>query len=428
MSKSKKNTPTPDGPEFNTFHFNLTGLTFFSLALIAGSAFLTYSVTTRLHPAPKEDNTAKFGMELRDKDSVKSSGPWGDLLYNNIELERPDEYLSTDTTRPEEEKWEFAGTKADAVKTFLAGSGVPAGELAGAFRADTVTEATAGTEFRPPEDFIFGLTTETRQKLYAALAWKNINLYFDYPFVFPAKTLETIYADPRLAADDVTMLKKLVYPNGSAMQLTDYATLIRKIPTQERRVAMARVLSRQTAVVPRLYIGADTDIDKIAAYWGNVPNVRFTDIRPLMESMKAQPGGGSISLEYLLPKFARERLFTYPLPSQAGDPVMDCHWSTFNFANETPDNRLNDPNYAINFIRSNYYNIAAPSLCGDVLLLMNDRDEIKHSAVYLADDLVFTKNGNNYSQPWMIMHIHDLLAFYPENPPMKTVYMRRRID
>jgi hypothetical protein len=253
-------------------------------------------------------------------------------------------------------------------------------------------------------------------------------LYFDYPFVFPAATLETIYADPRLQADDVAMLKKLVYPNGSARQLTDYATLIRKIPTAERRVAMARVLSRQTAVMPRLYIGADTDIDKISAYWGHTPNVHFTDIRPLMESMKAQPGGGSISLMYLLPKFAREHLYTYPQPPQPGDPVMDCHWSTFNFASETPDNRLNDPNYAINYIRSNYYNIAAPSLCGDVLLLMNDREEVKHSAVYLADDLVFTKNGNNYSQPWMIMHIHDLLSFYPDNPPMKSVYMRRRED
>ena len=53
---------------------------------------------------------------------------------------------------------------------------------------------------------------------------------------------------------------------------------------------------------------------------------------------------------------------------------------------------------------------------GDILLLMNDRNEIKHSAVYLADDLVFTKNGNNYRQPWMLMHIPDLLATYPATP------------
>ncbi len=59
---------------------------------------------------------------------------------------------------------------------------------------------------------------------------------------------------------------------------------------------------------------------------------------------------------------------------------------------------------------------------------MNDKNEIKHSAVYLADDLVFTKNGNNYRQPWMLMHIANLLATYPASPPMKAIYMRMKID
>jgi len=138
--------------------------------------------------------------------------------------------------------------------------------------------------------------------------------------------------------------------------------------------------------------------------------------------------GGNLSLFYLLPKFARDRLYTFPLPPQPGEPVMDCHWSTFNFASDTPDNRLNDPGYAVEHIRKNYYRIAAPSLYGDVLLLLNDRDEVKHSAVYLADDIVFTKNGNNYRQPWMLMRIPDLLATYPATPAMKPIYMRLKTE
>jgi hypothetical protein len=105
---------------------------------------------------------------------------------------------------------------------------------------------------------------------------------------------------------------------------------------------------------------------------------------------------------------------------------MDCHWSTFNFCNDTPDNRFNDPSFAVDYIRKNFYQIAAPSVYGDIVLLMNDRQEIKHSAVYLADGLVFTKNGNNYRQPWMLMHISDLLDTYPDQPTMKVIYMRRK--
>jgi hypothetical protein len=189
---------------------------------------------------------------------------------------------------------------------------------------------------------------------------------------------------------------------------------------------MAKALSRQHAVFAGLAIKPDTDIDKLAGYWSNIPNVRFVDIRPLLEALKALPEGGNLSLFYLLPKFARDRLYTYPLPSHPGDPVQDCHWTTFNFSNDTPDNRFNDPNFAVQYISQNYYHISAPSLYGDILLLMTDKSEIKYSAVYLADDLVFTKNGNNYRQPWMIMRIPDLLATYPATPPVHAVYLRSK--
>jgi hypothetical protein len=408
----------------NTIHFNLTGLVIFSVILMAGAAFITLKMAGANRPKLAES----FAVDPHDKSRSIHVGAWGELITRDIQLERPDEYLSGETTAPTPEKWVFAGTKPDVVRTLLAGYGVDAGKLAGAFKAGVVTETTAATEFQPPADFVFSLTPASREKLYLGLAGKNVNIYFDYPFVFPDGIIDSVYADPRLQADDVALLKKLVYANGSANQLTDYQTLMRTIPTVERRTAMARVLSRQSAVFAGLVIKPDTDIDKIAAYWGHTPNVRFTDIRPLLEALKALPEGGNLSLFYLLPKFARDRLYTFPLPSGPGDPIMDCHWSTFNFASDTPDNRFDDPSFAIEHIRNNYYNIAAPSICGDVLLLMNDKDEIKHSAVYLADDLVFTKNGNNYSQPWMIMHIHDLLSFYPASPPMRTIYMRRKVD
>jgi hypothetical protein len=48
--------------------------------------------------------------------------------------------------------------------------------------------------------------------------------------------------------------------------------------------------------------------------------------------------------------------------------------------------------------------------------------------VYLADNIVYTKNGNNYRQPWMLMRIPDLLATYPNTPPMRPIYMRRKVD
>jgi hypothetical protein len=151
-------------------------------------------------------------------------------------------------------------------------------------------------------------------------------------------------------------------------------------------------------------------------------NVHFDDIRPLMESLKRLPNGGSISLVYLLPPFARERLYTFPIANPA-DSIMDCHWTTLNFSNAHPDNRFNDAQYASEYIEKNYYRVGAPSVYGDLVLLMNESNDVKHSAVFLADNLVFTKYGNSYSQPWMITRIADMQAEYPN---LKLVFFRKR--
>ncbi len=406
----------------NVFQFTLAGLIVFSLALIAGASFITYKLTVVSLPKLAES----FAVDPKDKTSSVHVGVWGELLTRDISLERPAEYLTEEVTDPQPEVWTFNGLKPAAVKSLLLKNGLTAAQATAALTE--CKEFKSGTQLTPSADFLFSLTPATRAKLYPALAGQNINLYLDYPYIFPSETVESIYADERQNPDDIALLKRLVYPNGAAQQLADYQFLLNQIPTNERRIALTRALSRQSAVLARLIVKPDTDIDKVASYWGNMPNVRFTDIRPLLESLKQLPEGGNISLLYLLPKFARDRLYTFPLPPQAGEPTMDCHWSTFNFSNETPDNRFNDPAYAVQYIQKNFYQIAAPSQYGDVLLLMNGKNEIKHSAVFLADDIVFTKNGNNYRQPWLLMRISDLLATYPDNPPMKPIYMRHKTD
>ena len=55
----------------------------------------------------------------------------------------------------------------------------------------------------------------------------------------------------------------------------------------------------------------------------------------------------------------------------------------------------------------------------------NDRSEIKDSAVYLADDLAFTKYGDNYRQPWMIVRIADMQAMYPT---LKPLFYRKKTE
>jgi hypothetical protein len=422
MAKLKKNNETEP---VNSFRFSLPGLIIFSLFLMAGTAL----VCSRIFDArPKPFSFAKSDIpdtDEQDQNMYTHKGPWGELLTQNIKLERPAEFISLEVKNPEPESWNFDHRNLEQVKELLAANGLTREQVEAQLTPNHITSHGTNTVFTPDENFLLSLKPETRQKLYEGLYGMNVGTYFDYPFIFPKDSIETVYTDDRLNPDDVSLLKQLVYPAVNAVRLTDYNLLLRKIPTADRRMAMTRALSRQSAVLARLCVRPDSDIDKIASYWGNVDNVRFTDMRPMLEALKGLPHGGTVSLTYFLPPFARSRLYTYPLPPQPGDPVMDCHWTTFNFSNIEPDNRYNNPDYTIAYIKKYFYQIDSPSIYGDILLFANDKSEIKHSAVFLADDLAFTKYGDNYRQPWMIVRIGDMQAVYPT---LKMVFYRRKID
>ncbi len=422
MAKLKKSN---ESESVNSFRFSLTGLIIFSLFLMVATAL----VASRFFDSkPKSFSFANNDIpdpDVQDKNMFTRKGPWGELLTQNIRLERPVEYTSLEIKNPEPESWSFDGMNLAQVKALLAANGLTKEQVEAQLTPGNVVVSATKTVVTPDENFLLSLKPEARQKLYGSLYGMGAGLYIDYPFIFPKDSIETIYTDDRLQSDEVALLKKLVYPVTNAFRLTDYDLLIRKIPTPERRATIAKVLSFQPAVLARLCVRPDSDIDKIAAYWGGMENVRFTDIRPMLEALKGLPHGGTVSLMYFLPPFARSRLYTYPLPSQPNEPVMDCHWSTFNFSSTEPDNRLNDPAYAVDQIKKNYYRIDAPSLYGDVLLYANGKDEIKHSAIYLADDLAFTKYGNNYRQPWMIVRIADMQAVYPT---LKPIYYRKKTN
>jgi len=422
MAKLSKNNETE---AVNSFRFSLTGLLLFTLVLIGGTALVAGKFfDTKPKPYAFAENDIPDPAH-QDKDIFIHKGPWGELLTQNIKLERPAEYIALDEKNPEPESWSFKNLNLEQIKALLAANGLSKEQVEAQLTPAHITYQGTTSVFSPDENFLLSLPPETRQKLYGALYGMGVGTYFDYPFIFPKDSIETIYTDSRLQPDELALLKQLVYPAVNSVRLTDYNLLLRKISTPERRAVVAKVLSMQPAVLARLCVRPDSDIDKIAAYWGGMDNVRFTDIRPMLEALKGLPHGGTVSLMYFLPPFARSRLYTYPLPAQPGDPVMDCHWSTFNFSSLQPDNRFNDPKFAVDYIQKNFYRIDAPSIYGDILLYVNDKNEIKHSAVYLADDLAFTKYGDNYRQPWMIVRLADMQTMYPT---LKPFYYRRKVD
>jgi len=57
--------------------------------------------------------------------------------------------------------------------------------------------------------------------------------------------------------------------------------------------------------------------------------------------------------------------------------------------------------------------------------LVDDEGDLFHVAVYLADGLLFTKNGTSPVAPWTIMSVDELTDFYHRRAPAPRVIYHR---
>src|SRR5580700_8932226 len=112
----------------NHFRFNLLGLIIFSLCLVAGTAF-TVGKFSNGHSKSYTFDYNTGVPDARDKTIATSDGPWGELLTQNINLERPGELISSEVLKPQTETWVFHGMNLSQVKSLFNANGLDAQEV-----------------------------------------------------------------------------------------------------------------------------------------------------------------------------------------------------------------------------------------------------------------------------------------------------------
>ncbi len=402
---------------------NLVGVVVFSLALILATGMVTLALA--------KNSGRPQSVAGREESSSPGSAPaqvppWGELIVRDIKIEPPEEYLAFELQHITPPEWVFDGLSVDQVRQVMLACGLTQPQVEGALVASKVRASRENTTIMPDNELVMALAPEVRAKLYHELGRSPENQHMRFPFTYSGNEFDEAFATNKISAATTTMVKKLMYPRGRAECFSDYELVLQQVGDKDEQMRLLRAISSQSAVMAGVRIRPDTDIDKLLGYWAWPGGIRVKDVQPLLESMKNTPDG-RIGMVYLLPQFARQRLYTFPMPSRPGDPAMDCHWSTMNFFNETPDDRFTDPAYTVKYIEANYYQIAKATKYGDIILFMDgDSNNAIHSAVYLADDIVFTKNGNNMAQPWMLMHLKDLTMKYESDGPGRMMIYRNR--
>jgi hypothetical protein len=352
-----------------------------------------------------------------------AAGPWGDLEWVHIAIERPDEFISLSQPVISQSRWLFEGYSPEQLAGLFRASGLTGQQRELLLDRNRWEAGSNGVYVTPDRALILGLSPEARQRIYNVLAESPENYYQHLAFKYRNDGFAEWFDRSGLSPEVLALVKRLLYRRGTALCFSDMVEAMSQIPSAEEQKRLVKTLSRVSTVLVRLNVGPGADVDALVRYWGKEGHAK--DIKPLLQSLVNVPGGASIDVAHLLPPFARMRLYTYPFPSE--DPLAskrDCFWTSMNFFDESPDDRFCDFAYTKEVIHSQYYPIQDDPTYGDVLWLIDGKERVIHAAVYVAADIVFTKNGAHFGQPWILMHFKDMLAMFTSEKPLRMVAYR----
>jgi len=407
---------TPSGRSFVKFRLSSRAAwnSFFALCVIVGIAAAAAWAFQKIWGKPEGAIGTRFAL---------AAGPWGKITVLPILLEAPASMLSVNF-RLGDGNWYFQARSAEEVAAFLRGAGLTPEQTAQVLPAlRTVPGRDGLLAAAPPEALVRALTPDVRSTLYDKLAATPENFAQVEPFRTTELHLDA-YLDPeKLPPELIAEVKGLMWRRGSGLFFSDYNMVADKISSPALKVALLRQLTHKSSVVLSLDIPPDSDeVENLVAYYG--VNGRRDKVEPLLHAV-SESGGGTLGLANMLPAFARSRLYRFPDPLPGKDISPDCHWTTFNFFNRgQPDDSLNDAATVGKVLSDKYAEVKGQPQFGDVVLLTMPDGSSIHSATYIADHIVFTKNGPSLASPFIFSTIEDMLAFYPSSEKITLTYYR----
>jgi len=407
---------SPSGKSFVSIRLSRrTAWNFFSIVcVLAAAAFAVVWGAKKLFAVPEGAIGSVYALP---------SGAWGSLTAQPILVEAPETLLSPNF-RLGDGRWYFAAKSGTEVDALLRAAGLTPAQTAALLPTlQPVTGRDGLMAAAPSPQLVRELTPEVRSVLYEKLSLVPENFAQVEPFRITEVYLDDWLDSEVLPPELVAQVKSLMWRRGNSLLFSDYNTLADSLTSPALKLELLRHLTRKASLVIKLQVPDRGDVEPLVAYWGT--GGRADKVRPILSSV-SRSGGGELDISNLLPIFARQRLYRFPDPLPGTDLGPGCHWTAFNFFTQgAPDDTLHMPEGVEKILSEGYAPAAGEPRFGDVILLTLPDGSSIHSAVYIADGIVYTKNGPSLATPYVFSTIQDMLAFYPSSENIRLNYYRR---
>ena len=204
------------------------------------------------------------------------------------------------------------------------------------------------------------------------------------------------------------------------LSLVGFGLMLASAKNEAERVALRRLVLSAPSLTVELSRASLADRESVQAYWSRP---RSTSAQRWLRLFDRSPEMVSIDLAQILPALPRRLVNTYP-NGESTPPDANCFWTALNFyRNETNDDLLplvEDVDDCAELAREeldrNYDRIEPPYRYGDVLAFSSrdasGNDVLTHAVVYLAADIVLTKNGWGASSPFSLSLLPEVIESY----------------
>jgi hypothetical protein len=339
-------------------------------------------------------------------------GPWGELYSIPFTIAAPDEALPIRTFEAGGTHWFFKNLGFDQLRSLLQAEDLSVSQREALLDPGVLNVTAGGIDLKPPFDVLLALSPKARSSIYRYLSQFSENNP-EIHFINKA-TLEDRFAGSKVSSQTLALFRKLSCEYGDYLVFSGLSAMLGELPSYDEKLHFFKALTRQKTMLFRLRVGPDSDLVGLQSYWGR--GGASTDVKTILESVSKIEGGTYVNILMLLPPLPTSELYTYPTipdnPLNGQATIRDCHWTSFNFFRDVPDPRASGPDYYIQQLKTNYAPAIGDPRYGDLVLFSKPDGTIIHSAVYLADDVAFTKNGGTVINPWMLATIDSLLKQY----------------
>jgi len=405
----------------------LSALTILILGVLVGLGLHYFN-----RPAPGPESRTDVPVAPVEKRAAAArldeirEGPWGRLEIIPIVIRPPMEFVwHLQHDHSDGVTWRFPKMSLSQLNDTLIELGLPDPVLTALHARAKLDPAIDGCTVSPERDLVLGLAPEVRAKLYVLLHHFRENEDQINAFRFCGPSAEAWFGDSPMQPETKRLVTPLIYRDGTFLFFSDLRSVEPLLPSAGERTALIRALTRESTMLLRLQVSQESDVKSLVKYWGR--GGRDKEVRPIIESLRKTGRPQSLDVIQLLPPFARQRLYTYPSPGPDEQSVKrDCFWTVMNFFSEQPDDRFVNVENVSQALKEGYYRIYGGQQFGDLVFYLDREQEPVHAAVYIAADVLFTKNGSIKARPWMFIKMEDMKHFYPRTTKKEPVFFRRR--